>query len=55
MAIETISVSLTFTTENTLVLRQFIISLQQVYKTLVYTKTETIQEDYDISDEENFA
>ncbi len=51
----TTSVSLTFTTENTLVLRQFIISLQQVYKILVYNKTKTIQEDSDILDDENFA
>ncbi|MEH1861810.1 MAG: hypothetical protein V7L21_28300 [Nostoc sp.] len=41
----TTSVSLTFTTENTSVLRQIIINLQQIYQTLLNTKTEIIQED----------
>ncbi|MEI2578025.1 hypothetical protein [Scytonema sp. PRP1] len=36
---KTISVSLTFTTKNTLLLRQFIIILQQLYKALVNTTT----------------
>jgi len=39
------SVSLTFTTENTSVLRQIIISLQQIYQTLLNTKAEIIQAD----------
>ena len=51
----TTSVSLTFTPENTPVLKQFIISLQQAYKTLVDTKPKIIQEDYDILNDEKFA
>ena len=41
----TTSVSLTFTDENTSVLRQIIINLQQIYQTLLNTKTGIIQED----------
>ncbi len=51
----TTAISLTFTPENTLVLRQFICNLQQAYKTLVNAKNKLIHEDYEVLKDDNFA